>query len=152
LKSKRASDETIHDVRKRFQKVRAILKLVRVAIGDKVYQRENTCFRDAAAVLREVRDAKVQIDALDKLCSQTQIECPASARAALEARRSSVRQHVLAEADALAPMAQAIKKARDRIKNCTFSDKGWRAIGPGLKETYKKARDAMRVAAREPTV
>jgi len=50
LRAKTASDETIHEVRKRFQKVRAILKLVRGAIGDKVYERENTCFRDAAAV------------------------------------------------------------------------------------------------------
>src|SRR5262245_49592208 len=76
LATKTASDETIHDVRKRFQKVRAILKLARPAIGDKTYQRENSCFRDAAAVLREVRDAKVQIDALEKLCSQMQMACP----------------------------------------------------------------------------
>jgi CHAD domain-containing protein len=152
LRAKTASDETIHDVRKRFQKVRAILKLVHEAVGEKVYRRENTCFRNAAAVLREVRDAKVQIDALEKLCSQTQVACPPSARAALEARRSAIRERVLAEADALAPIAQAIKKARTRIENCTFEAKGWRAIGPGLKETYKKARDAMHVAAREPTI
>jgi CHAD domain-containing protein len=152
VRVKTASDETIHDVRKRFQKVRAILKLVRGAIGEKIYRRENSCFRDAAAVLREVRDAKVQIDALDKLCSQTQMACPASARAALEARRNSIRRRVLAELDALSPVARAIKKARARMENCAFDTKGWSAIGSGLKETYKKARDAMHVAAREPTI
>ena len=151
LRAKTASDETIHDVRKRFQKVRAILKLVREAIGEKVYQRENSCFRDAAAVLREVRDAKVQIDALEKLCSQTPMPCPESARRALEERRASIRGRVLVETDALPPMAQAIKKARGRIDHCAFKSKGWRAIGPGLKETYKKARDAMQAAAQEPT-
>src|SRR6516165_2754930 len=93
LRTKMASDETIHDVRKRFQKVRAILKLVRAAISEKVYKRENTC----------LRDAKVQIDALEKLCSQGQIACPASARAALEDRRRFIRQRVLVEGDALPP-------------------------------------------------
>jgi CHAD domain-containing protein len=151
LGAQAASDETIHDVRKRFQKVRAILKLVREAIGDKTYERENSCLRDAAAVLREVRDAKVQIDALDKLCSQSQMECPPSARATLEAQRTSIRQRVLVDLDALAPMAKAIKKTRARIGNCTFHARGWRAIGRGLKQTYKKAQDAMHAAAREPT-
>jgi CHAD domain-containing protein len=152
LRTKMASDETIHDVRKRFQKVRAILKLVRAAISEKVYKRENTCLRDAAAVLREVRDAKVQIDALEKLCSQGQIACPASARAALEDRRRFIRQRVLVEGDALPPMVKAIKKARARIDHCPFDAKGWQAIGPGLKETYKKARDAMHAAAQGPSV
>jgi CHAD domain-containing protein len=152
LKTQFASDETIHEVRKRFQKVRAILKLVRHAIGEKAYQRENSCFRDAAAVLRDVRDAKVQIDALLNLCSQVQTACPASGRATLEARRNSIRQRVLVEGDVLPPLVKGIKKAHARIESCTFHAKGWRAIGPGLKKTYKKARDAMHVAAREPTI
>src|SRR5262249_18725759 len=138
--------------RKRLQKVRAILKVVRGAIGDKVYQRENSCFRDSAGVLRDVRDAKVQIDALEKLCSQIETSCPASGRAALEARRTSIRQRVLIEGDALPPIVKTIKKARARIDNWTFETKGWRAIGRGLKETYKKSRDAMHDAAREPTI
>jgi CHAD domain-containing protein len=152
LKAKTASDAMIHDVRKRFQKVRAILKLVREAIGDKAYQRANSCFRDAAATLRDVRDAKVQIDALEKLCSQIQTTCPASAQVTLEARRTSIRQRVLVEGDALAPMVKAIKRARVRIENCIFRTKGWRAVGPGLKATYKKSREAMHAAAQEPTI
>jgi len=78
--------------------------------------------------------------------------CPASARAALEARRTSIRQRVLDEGDALAPMVKAIRKARARFTKCAFNAKGWRAIGPGLKATYKKAQDAMHEAAREPTI
>ena len=48
----------VHEVRKSLKKIRAALRLVRPVIGDKSYRRENTCFRDAARPLTEVRDAR----------------------------------------------------------------------------------------------
>src|SRR5262245_25721620 len=60
-------DEVVHEVRKSFKKVRAVLRLVRPVIGEKCYRRENTCFRDAARPLTEVRDARILIETLDAL-------------------------------------------------------------------------------------
>src|SRR4051794_37864127 len=42
-----SEDETVHEARKHFKKVRAVLRLVRDEVGDKVYRRENARFRDA---------------------------------------------------------------------------------------------------------
>jgi CHAD domain-containing protein len=60
-------DETVHETRKAFKKVRAILRLARPVIGEGLFRAENTCFRDAARPLTEVRDAKILIETLDNL-------------------------------------------------------------------------------------
>jgi hypothetical protein len=60
-------DEAVHETRKCFKKVRAVLRLVRPVIGTKAYRAENTCLRDAARPLTEVRDAKILIETLDGL-------------------------------------------------------------------------------------
>src|SRR5215471_10492368 len=60
-------DEAVHDARKRFKKLRAVLKLIRDAAPEKIYRKENACFRDTARPLSEVRDARVLVEALDEL-------------------------------------------------------------------------------------
>src|SRR4051812_15935056 len=59
--------KSVHSARVHFKKIRAVLRLVRDEVGKNIYRLENDCFRDAARPLTEVRDAKVQIDTLDKL-------------------------------------------------------------------------------------
>ena len=50
-------DEAVHEARKAFKKVRALLCLVQPAIGAKTYREENDCFRGAGKPLSAVRDA-----------------------------------------------------------------------------------------------
>jgi CHAD domain-containing protein len=61
------SDEVVHEVRKQLKKVRAALRLLRKALGSRIYDHENAFFRDVARPLTEVRDAKILIDTLDQL-------------------------------------------------------------------------------------
>ena len=60
-------DQAVHEARKAFKKVRAVLRLVRPVIGEAAYRAENSCFRDAGRPLTEVRDAKILIETLDGL-------------------------------------------------------------------------------------
>src|SRR5262249_53506969 len=64
---KESRDEAVHEARKCFKKIRAVLRLVRPVIGEKSYREENICFRDAGRPLTEVRDAKIFIETLDQL-------------------------------------------------------------------------------------
>src|SRR6266550_5872735 len=59
------TDEGIHDARKRLKRARAALRLIREALGDREYRRENRILRDAARPLSEIRDAKILIDIYD---------------------------------------------------------------------------------------
>ena len=52
-------DEAVHEARKSFKKIRAVLRLVRPVIDEQSYREENTCFRNAGRPLTEVRDAKI---------------------------------------------------------------------------------------------
>ena len=57
----------MHEARKDMKKLRALLRLVRGELGDRVYAFENTCFRDTARELSGVRDADVMLATLGDL-------------------------------------------------------------------------------------
>src|SRR3954471_12662774 len=58
-------DETVHEVRKSLKRLRALLRLLRHALGPDEYRRENRALRDTARPLGEVRDAKVFVGAIE---------------------------------------------------------------------------------------
>ena len=62
--------EAVHEARKDLKKLRATLKLVRPALGQQAYGRENARFRDAGRALSDVRDAQVLADTLDALAER----------------------------------------------------------------------------------
>src|SRR5215510_6281209 len=57
----------IHGARKQLKRARATLRVLRAALGDESYRRENVAARDAARPLSKARDEEVLSDALDSL-------------------------------------------------------------------------------------
>ena len=51
-------DRAVHTSRKAMKRIRAMLRLVRPAIGDSVYRAENVYLRDTARKLSELRDSR----------------------------------------------------------------------------------------------
>jgi CHAD domain-containing protein len=150
------NDEVIHDARKCFKKVRALLRLVRDELGEKVYQRENYCFRDAGRPLTEVRDAKVLIETLDKLCKHYAAELTSGAfdpvRQRLQAHQQSDRERVLEREKALDNVRLAVGEARARLEDWPLRQKGWAALEPGLRRCYQQGHKAQAAAVAEPIV
>ena len=66
-KSDSTREEAVHEARKDMKKLRALLRLVRGELGDRVYAAENACFRDTARELSGVRDADVMLATLGDL-------------------------------------------------------------------------------------
>src|SRR5262245_51916833 len=60
-------EEAVHEARKDMKKLRALLRLVRGELGERVYSAENACFRDIARELAGVRDADVMLATLTDL-------------------------------------------------------------------------------------
>lgn len=150
------SDEAVHDARKRLKRVRAALRLVRTALGSRVYDRENAGFRDAARPLTEVRDAKVLIDTLDKLTEHFGEQVDGSAledvRRGLRAHQREVRRRVLKEDNALEPVKESLEAARERVEKWSVGTRGWSVLGAGLRRVYRSGRDAFAVAQEDPSV
>jgi CHAD domain-containing protein len=142
----RKVDEAVHSARKRLKRVRAVARLVRKELGNEVYQRENTAFRDAGATLSEARDAAVLVQTLDGLKGRVDAEAFAAARKVLVARRRAVHQRVIEQGNGLAGVAQAVEEARQRVSQWPIERDGWRALRPGLRRIYADGRQAMKLA------
>src|SRR5262245_27476761 len=149
-------DEVVHEVRKSLKKVRAVLRLVRPVIGEKVYRRESTCFRDAGRPLTEVRDARILTETLDKLLEHFQEHIAgrsfADVRKALRDHLHAVRKRVLDEHNTFAVVAETVSQARERVKGWTDVPDKWSSVGAGLQDTCRQARAAFRDAAAGPSV
>lgn len=67
LSSKTSRKTAVHETRKSIKRIRALLKLIRPAIGKAIYSSENNRFRSIAASLSTTRDHDILTDALDTL-------------------------------------------------------------------------------------
>src|ERR1700680_2607244 len=68
LGASRLSDVDVHLARKEIKKSRAALRLLRAALTEATYRREDAALRSAARALNAARDARVLVRALDSLC------------------------------------------------------------------------------------
>ncbi len=147
-------DEAVHDARKRFKKIRAVLRLVRDEIGEEVYKRENICYRDAGRQLSEVRDSAVMVETLDDLtehfAAQLAPAAFAAGRAKLVLAHQSFKRYILDDQDVLAEVAETIRDARPRIANLPIEHHDFSALRGGLRRVYKRGRNRLADAYDEP--
>jgi CHAD domain-containing protein len=153
---KGSRDEAVHEARKCFKKIRAVLRLVRPVIGEKSYRNENTCFRDAGRPLSEVHDAKILIETLDQLAEHFKEHLVSrsfgDARHALQDNLRAVRRRVLDQRNAFPVVAEVVRQARGRSKGWADVPNKWLAVGEGLEDVYRRAGDAHQEATADPTV
>jgi hypothetical protein len=149
-------DEAVHEARKSFKKLRAVLRLVRPVVDERSYREENTCFRDAGRPLTEVRDAKILIETLDHIAEHFKEHVVGRSfdevRRELQKKLRVVRKRVLDEQDAFAVVAKAVRQAHGRVKAWADVPNKWMAVGEGLKDVYRRAGDAHEEAIADPTV
>lgn len=149
-------DEAVHDARKRFKKVRAVLRLVRDEIGNEVYQAENVCFRDAGRRLSAVRDSAVLIETLDYIVEHAQDERLTSTLAAKLRHRLTyaheyLSNRVLESEGALAIVIDTITQARMRVHTWPIEHDDFSALAGGLRRVYKRGRNRLSDAYDSPS-
>jgi CHAD domain-containing protein len=139
------SDSTVHDARKEIRRSRAAVRLLRVALGDPRFHRENERLRDAGRALNEVRDAKVLVVTLDSLRHRHPQLARERAFAALSRRlreqQRTSRRHLSAS------RTPSIDAARRTLEQTQFSASrwpvergGWRMLGPAFRRVYAAGR------------
>ena len=57
----------VHEARKRFKKIRTLLRLIRTYLGEPLWREENKTFGDIARSIGAVRDAQSLIECVTKL-------------------------------------------------------------------------------------
>jgi CHAD domain-containing protein len=138
--------ETVHELRKQLKKIRAIIRLVRDELGEKVYRRENRALRDLGRRLSAARDAAVRVSALDLLREKKDggrlaADEVAPIRKRLAARRREAVRRVRRSA-ALPAIERELRNLRRRVRAWPLGKAGFSCLEPGLRRAYRDGRRA----------
>jgi len=150
-------DETVHEVRKSLKRLRALLRLLRHALGPAEYRRENLALRDTARPLAEVRDAKVFVGTIQALARRRSSRGTAARQLApvverLAAHHRALAERVLGTDRGLEAAAAVLAAVGARAERWTLpEDQGWKLLKPGFERTYRRGQRAWRHARREGT-
>jgi CHAD domain-containing protein len=140
--------EAVHEARKDMKKLRALLRLVRGEIGEDVFARENTCFRDAARELAGVRDADVMLETLESLGLEAATTW--ELRKAIQAHRET--DGADSRVAAAQRMVAILKEARSRVDDWPLERDSFAAFADGLERTYRRGRRDFRAAREDQSV
>ncbi|CAN5848231.1 CHAD domain-containing protein [soil metagenome] len=154
-------DDAIHNTRKALKRLRAVLRLVRFQVGERVYRYENKTLRDAARALAPVRDGAVAVHTVTTLAARFEGSLPVDVfddlAERLDLRAVRLRARVVDETDAVPRLVTTLERARARFAGWPVTEgekkaygtvigDGFDAIGPGLALTYGRGRLEMKRA------
>jgi CHAD domain-containing protein len=145
--------ETVHQVRKRCKKLRALARLVRPVFPD--YKGVNATYRDAAKELSWIRDAHAIIETVDDLVEHFEDaadpEAFRSIRDELVARRDKTDADRETIERRIAQFRDTMAGSRADLNRWRLDADGGRAVAGGAQKTYSRARKAMARAVDTPT-
>jgi CHAD domain-containing protein len=158
--------EAVHTSRKATKRIRALLRLVRSEVGEKVYRFENTSMRDTSRLLSEVRTSAVLVNAATDI---RDIYAPILATDTFEepverltSQRDRIEQRAMEDPDVVPRVVSNLERARQRYEAWPADGEArevygvgirhdYRAIGPGLRATHARGRGEMVTAYRART-
>lgn len=144
----------VHDIRKRFKRIRAVLRLVRSEMGEAAYHEGNATIRDVGLMLSEVRNSKVVLEALDSLRDRSSRDAANDFDVVaryLRARQWDLREQLMQNQRQLDQLRSAIKKIRKCVPDWSLARGARRAARDGLKDAYRQASRAFQAAETDPT-
>ncbi|WP_217474971.1 CHAD domain-containing protein [Stutzerimonas stutzeri] len=131
--------EGVHQARKRFKELRALLRLVRKPLG-KQFQRENHWLRDLGRELAESRDATAMLESWDALAARfpEPFAEPVfrQAKQRLQARATHAESGVAEIDTRLAKVMGELNDGQTRIDDWPLQAKGFDLLAAGIERTY----------------
>ena len=154
LASPRLSDTAVHEARKDLKRARAALRLLRPAVGERIYRRENALLRDGAHTLNAARDAKVltqTVKSLRRTHHALRGDAVAALLRTLQANQAGLRRWQREHPAQLARTRGALEQLCVRVMQWRVGIHGWSVLGPALKRIYKSGRRARPLVWARPT-
>jgi CHAD domain-containing protein len=144
VKKGAADPETaVHELRKHFKRIRAVLRLVRDEIGEQVYDRENGALRGLGRRLAAARDASIRASTLDRLREAYEKDFPSDGvvpvKKRLEDRRGAALRP-LRRKPAFSPIRRELVTLRRRIPAWPIRKPGFDGLAAGLRTIYRQGR------------
>jgi CHAD domain-containing protein len=145
--------EVIHETRKHFKRMRALMQLLREPLGVKTARAEQAFYRDTGREFRRLRDAQAQATTLEKIARRffekrrPLIVAAAQRVLTTEAQRAL---RVLVQKGRCAAVVASLREARGRVAGWQLGDYRWKDLRAALRRSYRRAREAWRHATAEP--
>jgi CHAD domain-containing protein len=146
--------EAIHEARKDLKKIRSALRLVRGAIGDDAWRRENDHYRDVARKLSAHRDAEILVESLDGLrerFGKAARERSQTLHDQLDAENRAAHDDGTIERTVAGAAAELIA-CRSSLAELALDGDGWGLIAPGIHRSYRRGRKRLRSVEEEASV
>lgn len=148
-------DEDIHEVRKNFKKIRALLRLVRKETGEEAYKEVNIAFRDAGRKLSAVRDSWVLYETVNEIGERHRElltdEAFATIGANLRARHGRLMLDFRKEQQGRERVMATLDEMQASIHALPVESKDFAAFYGGVKKVYKRGLKAAATARNEPS-
>lgn len=144
------SATAVHETRKSLKRVRALLRLFRVGLGEATFREENARFRDLGALLSQARDTQVLIQTafkLETLPGQVSNASLAAVKKMLQedgAENPPLPEALIGEA------LERLLKASKGFRRLKLGGSGFDIVESGLKRAYGKALDCFDAAYANP--
>lgn len=149
----RRSDSAVHEARRHVKKVRALLRLVKPSLGDRYYA-ANRRMRLANRMLAPIADGEGVMVSLEQFHKSRSRRLGAQTYSAIRAaliERVARTDHKAKLGRVVPRVAHILSAQRRRLDEWSLNASGFRAIEPGLEQSYRRARTAMRRAAADPS-
>ena len=142
----------VHECRKALKRLRALVRLASSAIGDRKARRRVRTLGEIARMLSARRDQAVMLETLEKLTSESGSDA-ASVLAPLRAHLTRLvgEGPKPLDAECAAKVRLMLLREAQKFARMRFRRRGFAALEGGLETSYRKARNAIKIAYGEPT-
>lgn len=138
----------VHETRKALKRLRALLRLVRPAMGDEAFKQENAQLRDIGLSLSGARDRHVLLETVNKLEGTSGLDrkgLVSGLRASIAAANGEGAPVTMKEAQS------RLDEAKIRLTDIRIQGGGFDVVGAGLERSYRKACRTFRKAYEQPS-
>lgn len=146
----------VHEIRKNLKKSRALLRMVRLELGEESFKAENQFLRNAGRMISEIRDAAANLETLDKMEERYAKSIKPSffeqIRKQLKKHKRILTRKLLTEEQLLLKLREQLKNGKARIQNWPIADTIWVETVPSLAKVYKRGYNAKENVLKDPTV
>lgn len=146
------SDTAIHETRRCLKRVRALLRLVKVALPAHIYDRDNLYLRNIGRQLAALRDAAVSAETLAALKKEFPAKLPRNEwRSLQESLATALRQSLPNQKKRMGAVIIRLRAARARVEKWALDFDDVAVLQSGLRKAYRRGQRAMEQALETPT-
>jgi CHAD domain-containing protein len=142
-------DAAVHATRKDIKKIRAVLRLVRKEIGAEIFKEENRRLREVARSFSGARDARVQLQVLEKL-----LERAGQEPATFPKTAAALKDEIAAVSDSFGTQRReaetTLQRIGDRLEGWPLEDLCIDDLCRALQRSYQRGRNCFWSVSEDP--